>query len=379
MGFTSTTAPNKIFETRVELSEHYKSDLHKYNLKRKEAGLPAVTEEEFRARLEAALMLRREELERKNKKSDHVKDKNKIKKPKNKNKHPKEIMEEDDQGVDPKECLFCNETFNTIQENIQHMEQYHSFFIPDREHLIDEEGFIGYCAEKVKLGHVCLYCQKGFQSSYDCKKHMVSKGHCKICYQEGVDLDEFEVFYDFSSANKQFLGNDEEGEDEMEESEDDDDNDEEWEDIGSDEELEDDFYDGYKKVIQKHGFGLTELGELILPNGKTVGHRDLSVFYKQRFAPTNALITAPSKPPLPNKSKALSGAGNGKGILVKNAHHHRSFTTVSLYRYRAALRKERRDQKKARRQRHRTEFPINKMDKKGNRMITGVSVAHAPR
>ena len=84
MGFTSTTAPNKIFETRVELSEHYKSDLHKYNLKRKEAGLPAVTEEEFRARLEAALMLRREELERKNKKLDHVKDKNKIKKSKNK-------------------------------------------------------------------------------------------------------------------------------------------------------------------------------------------------------------------------------------------------------------------------------------------------------
>jgi len=374
MGFTSTTAPNKIFESREELSEHYKSDLHKYNLKRKEAGLPAVTEEEFKARLEAALMLRREELEKKNKKSDHVKDKNKTKKPKNKNKHPKEVTMEDDQDVDPKECLFSNETFNTIQENIKHMENNHSFFIPDREHLIDEEGLIGYCAEKVKLGHVCLYCQKVFQNSFDCKKHMQSKGHCKICYQEGIDLHEFEVFYDFSSANKQFLGSDE---DEMIESANEmDESDEEWEDIGSDEELEDDdFYDGYKNVIQKHGFGLTELGELILPNGKVVGHRDLTVFYKQRFAPTNALVT--SSKPLPNKSKVLSGAGNGKGILVQNAH--RSFTTVSLYRYRAALRKERRDQKRSRRQRHKTEFPINKMDKKGNRMITGVSVAHAPR
>jgi hypothetical protein len=43
----------------------------------------------------------------------------------------------------------------------------------------------------------------------------------------------------------------------------------------------------------------------------------LSVFYKQRFAPTsNDLIpSTPYKPP--NKSKVLSGAGNGKGILVQ--------------------------------------------------------------
>ena len=57
LGFTSTTVPKKIFQTREELLEYYKSDLHKYNLKQKEAGLPAVIEEEFKARLEAALML----------------------------------------------------------------------------------------------------------------------------------------------------------------------------------------------------------------------------------------------------------------------------------------------------------------------------------
>jgi len=385
----STTAPNKVFETRDELAEHYKSDLHKYNLKRKEQGLSAVTEEEFRARLEAAWMLRREELERKNKKVDHVKEKNRNKKSSTSKNKDKNVMmkettfedEEDDQNVDPKQCLFSNETFDTVKENIEHMENHYSFFIPDREYLIDEEGLIGYCTEKINLGHVCLFCQKAFQSSQDCKKHMASKGHCMLRYEAGIDLHEFEVFYDFSKVNKDFLGNkDDEDEDDyndMVESEDD----EEWEDVDSEvDEVEKDdaFYDGYKKVIQKHGFGVTELGELILPSGKTIGHRDLSVFYKQRFAPTsNALIPSTPSTDLPNKSKALSGAGNGKGILVQNAFS--KYTKVSLYRYRAALRKERRDVKKAQRQEQKYQIPINKLDKKGNRMITNVSVAHALR
>lgn len=376
---TSTTAPNKIFETREELSEHYKSDLHKYNLKRKEAGLPAVTEEEFKARLEAALMLRREELEKNNKKSDHVKEKNRSKNAKAKNKTGHAMMkespeEEDDQNVDPKECLFCNVTSNTLQENVDHMYNNHSFFIPDKEHLTDQEGLIGYCAEKVKLGHVCLYCQKAFQSSADTKRHMESKGHCKIRYEEGIDLDEFEVFYDFSTANKIFLGTKNDDVDyDMAESDDD----EEWEDVEGEEEGTD-FYDGYKNAIHKHGFGLTELGELILPSGKIVGHRALSVYYKQRFAPAStALIPSTPSTTFANRPKKLHGAGSGKGILVPRAN--RAFTTVSLYRYRAAIRKERRDQMKVKRQTQKYLEPMNKMDKKGNRMVTGVSVAHAPR
>lgn len=32
------------------------------------------------------------------------------------------------------------------------------FFIPDVEYLKDPEGLVGYVEEKVKLGHICLYC-----------------------------------------------------------------------------------------------------------------------------------------------------------------------------------------------------------------------------
>ena len=57
---TSTTAPGKTFTTRTELQSHYKSDWHRYNLKRREANLPMLNESDFNARLEAAMALRKE-------------------------------------------------------------------------------------------------------------------------------------------------------------------------------------------------------------------------------------------------------------------------------------------------------------------------------
>ena len=55
--FTSTTAPGKSFNSRAELAAHYASDWHRYNLKRREAGLPLLGESDFQARYEAALAL----------------------------------------------------------------------------------------------------------------------------------------------------------------------------------------------------------------------------------------------------------------------------------------------------------------------------------
>ena len=60
MSLTSTTAPGALFATRSDLQAHYKSDWHRYNLKRRENNLPMLNEQEFNARLEAALALRKE-------------------------------------------------------------------------------------------------------------------------------------------------------------------------------------------------------------------------------------------------------------------------------------------------------------------------------
>ena len=50
-GFYSTTS-GTYFSDKDSLAEHYKSDFHKYNLKRKVAGLPPVTKEWFDSRKE---------------------------------------------------------------------------------------------------------------------------------------------------------------------------------------------------------------------------------------------------------------------------------------------------------------------------------------
>jgi len=73
----------------------------------------------------------------------------------------------------------------------------------------------------------------------------------------------------------------------------------------------------------------------------------------------------------------------GKGILVpmsgSSGNNRSSFTALSLYRYRAVVSKARRLEKQGQRLQYRTTLPMNKMDKKANRLYNNVSVAHAKR
>jgi len=68
---------------------------------------------------------------------------------------------------------------------------------------------------------------------------------------------------------------------------------------------------------------------------------------------------------------------NGGGVLV--ASRGAGYTALSLYRYRAVVKKARRDNARGKRVQFRTTCNMNKMDKKANRMMNGVSVAHAAR
>ena len=48
--FTCYTAPGEVFESEEEMKEHYRSEWHRQNLKRKVAGLPPLTREAFEER-----------------------------------------------------------------------------------------------------------------------------------------------------------------------------------------------------------------------------------------------------------------------------------------------------------------------------------------
>lgn len=497
MQLTSTTAPGKIFSSRSELADHYKSDWHKYNLKRREMNMTMLTYEAFNARLEAALALKKErEMMDERSGKDHLKkDKKKSKKkdkkksgsssssnhsngdgerklskrqlrqeerkgiisaPNNENTIQEEDLETMDETpsnnvqeekedeppvIDPKQCLFDNHISESVQENIEYMYNKYGFFIPDVEYLVDKEGLIGYCAEKIKLGHTCLYCQKMFTTWTGCQKHMIQCRHTKLKYEAGVDLEEFDVFYDFTAADVDFLnsgiGNykkkknwgledvqsklesmeiaDDEEEDEIN-----DDDSGEWEDIDSDEEeVEDDdeggndngLYAAYQNEIAQHGLDITPLGELIFPDGRIIGHRGLSRYYKQRITleDSRTAVVAARRANGErlyegrvydtygganggSSSLELARAGisaglvqgrQGKGILVPLnggvGNGRTSYTALSLYRYKASVKKARKEEFKARRLEQRTSLPMNKMDKKGNRLQNNVSVAHAPR
>lgn len=438
MALTSTTAPGKIFASRNEIADHYKSDWHKYNLKRREAGLQLVEEKEFQMRLEAALAMRKEK-EKKNG-TDHIKNinskKNKKKQMLNKAKNetknndvgassssadaemaseekasqeapkpriPAALAEsQENPEIDPKQCLFDQHISNSLKENMHYMQQKFGFFLPDKEFLVDAEGLLGYCHEKIKLGHYCLYCNQVFPTWQGCQQHMIDKQHCKIRYEKGF-WDELDPFYDFSSEDNDFVAKIENNKiAEDEEKNDSSDMDIEgdcdgWEDVPDGKEDEEEIIQGYEREIKRFGLNVNALGELVFPDGRVVGHRALRRYYKQKISASTTTSLAVVAAQKASGERLYEGRvinindfnlkndkvrGAGKGILVAVGGGDggmATFSTLSLYRYRAAIRKQRKGDFKGQKIRQKAFLNINRMDKKANRLMNGVSVAHAAR
>mmetsp|Transcript_9124 Transcript_9124/g.18682 ORF Transcript_9124/g.18682 Transcript_9124/m.18682 type:complete len:106 (+) Transcript_9124:371-688(+) len=82
------------------------------------------------------------------------------------------------------------------------MQREFGFFLPDKEYCVDVEGLLGYCTEKIWLGHMCLWSQRTFGSGDAAVRHMLAVQHTMIRYEEGADIDEFAPFYDFTAANQ---------------------------------------------------------------------------------------------------------------------------------------------------------------------------------
>jgi len=152
------------------------------------------------------------------------------------------------QPLGPNISIFDDKEFETAEECLKYMTLNFGFHIPDSEYLSDLEGFLSYLGEKVKLGGLCLYCQKQLRPGRPTQHHMISKGHCKVAYEEDVDLEEFEDFFDFTASYAD-LDVDENGE-----------------------------------PIESTAT-VSPIGELILPDGRIAGHRAFRQYYKQYFAP----------------------------------------------------------------------------------------------
>ncbi|KAI9289209.1 C2H2 type zinc-finger-domain-containing protein [Umbelopsis sp. AD052] len=290
---------------------HYRSDWHRYNLKRKVADLPPITLAQFDSKLQVNQTKTDEkkaeqeafsgECEACSRKTfgtqgsfnSHIQSKkHKEAVAKAASRPQKTVKETDDEKaatptnlvvdenmsdgevneiIDKRiseavrlaetDCLFCTHTSDTFEDSIAHMTKVHSFFIPDIEYLSDLRGLIKYLGEKISVGNVCLYCNgkgRAIRSLEAVRAHMLDKGHCKIAYESDEDAMEVVDFYDFSSSYPQ--GYDPENPDV----------DAELAQLTNDIQLNED-----------------EL-ELILPSGARIGHRSLQRYYKQSFKPDDS-------------------------------------------------------------------------------------------
>lgn len=314
--FTCITCRVSFADSDIQ-RRHYKTDWHRYNLKRKVAEMPPVTAEVFqqkvlaqKAEVEAQQQSKTKSLHcqlcnktfsSENAFSNHLSSKkhkdveankaNKAKKQESlitesqfsnnfKRKDSKETDPEntesenaeslshngdddDDEDDDIEEdtlevtdCLFCPHHSVSLEENLKHMTRSHSFFIPDLDYVVDLKGLVTYLCEKVGMGNMCLYCNdkgKSFFSLEAVQSHMVDKGHTKMNY-EGDAVLEYADFYDFSSS---------------------------YPDYNPDKENEGDEIQGRESTLAVNEQTL----ELCLPSGAKIGHRNMRHIYKQNLPP----------------------------------------------------------------------------------------------
>ncbi|XP_012278745.1 zinc finger protein 622 [Orussus abietinus] len=311
--FTCITCQVAFRDLEVQ-RQHYKSDWHRYNLKRKVAELPPVKADEFQRRVlaqcrkddqmrqEKALNCRicKKSFSCKNQYTNHliskkhkdncvksevgvkeegvVEESNEIApdtgssriNDKNDNKNEGMEIDSDVESVDSDEwiedtenpvksnnCLFCNHHSRSFVRNLKHMSVAHSFFIPDTEYCINIKGLLVYLGEKVFAGYMCLWCNdsgKAFQSADAARAHMIDKGHCKVRH-EGEALAEYVEFYDYSSSYPDAEHEDPDAEVQIPE-------------------LDDSDY------------------QLVLPSGSMIGHRSLMRYYKQNLNPNRAMAVS---------------------------------------------------------------------------------------
>lgn len=100
-------------------------------------------------------------------------------------------------------------------------------------------------------------------------QHMTDRAHCKLLYDEDEDLHEYEGFYNFSASysdveKRRLAAQDAESPD------------------GTETGVEEGDQEADEIEVSRT-LSVTELGELVLLDGKTVGNRKWSKYYKQRL------------------------------------------------------------------------------------------------
>ena len=329
------------FRTEAELREHYRSDFHRYNLKRKVAGLPPVTREWFdarRAKLREAEQvaqamvyvcpLTSKKFQTENTFKAHTQTK-KYKalladamrrtngtfdaspqvfaKPARTNDDgaagtaaEQGAADADEEAAaeewDARTCLFTNERFPSVEACLLHMHKRFGFYLPYVDRLTDPEGLLQYLGAKLTEGHIPLYASgldaeaKRFPSLHAVQRHMVDTNRCRLLFDGNEE--EYEDYYALDM--------------ETDGSDDGDDDDDEWEEVSDDDEaaaLEAEARaNGTLALASASSARASSLappsvavsGELVVAGAdgasgsagpRHIGHRAYARYYRQRYKP----------------------------------------------------------------------------------------------
>jgi pre-60S factor REI1 len=224
-----------------ELREHYKTEWHRHNLKRKVAELAPLAFDEFEERVAAFLG---NQSDVRSKKKEHLgkKARDKAAKREQAAQHREEKQkeraaaqeagggmeieegaeepakraqpdfasmteeeymewrEENAVNLQPGDSLFDRHSEDNLELNLEYMSIQYGFFIPFHEHCRDVPMLMEYLGQRLAIGCVCLWCNKSFHSLGAVQAHMRSKSHCKINL-EGCE-EEYQDFYEVDLLSK---------------------------------------------------------------------------------------------------------------------------------------------------------------------------------
>jgi len=194
------------FQTPEDQRDHYRSDRHVYNVKRKQNDLKPVSADLWAQKLKSFS----EQSKEATKGTAH------LKKKLPKSRTPSTCFVTDSvlalTDRTERHCLFDEHESASMEDNLAYMKSKYSFFIPHVEYLTKPKELLAYLTEKIYDGYTCLYCDRPFQDRESCLRHMFDKNHTRIgtetytrsgkYSQDGTDelLAQLEPFYDFSKS-----------------------------------------------------------------------------------------------------------------------------------------------------------------------------------
>jgi pre-60S factor REI1 len=190
------------------------------------------------------------------------------------------------------DCLFCPGHFDSTEEAINHMNSQHSFYIPDLDYLTDLEGLMRHLADKVSVWHSCLFC--GNEAKQPFPSLEAVRRHMLDKGHNKIRFDDqgsSELADYFDHSALEF--NDQE----------------DLDDFVTDN--EDEFPDGFAHDAL---ILAPDESELVLPNGMRLGSRIYRPYYRQYLMPYL------DDEPRPNSLRPIN-APRPDGTIVRGQHH----------------------------------------------------------